>query len=80
MKHRRLTFRVDDDLLRKVDSLVRGGTYESRSHAVRDALLAQLPVMMRERLVRECAKLDPEEEVALAEEGFSADTEQWCKY
>lgn len=34
----------------------------------------------RERLAEECAKLDPGEERALAEEGLCADTEAWPEY
>ena len=32
------------------------------------------------RLVKECAKLDPLEEKAIAEEGFGEDMKTWPKY
>jgi hypothetical protein len=31
-------------------------------------------------LARECAKLDPKYEAALAEEGMSSEAEQWPEY
>lgn len=40
----------------------------------------QLPAMLKKRLEDECAKLDPEEEVALAEEGLSVDRERRFVY
>jgi hypothetical protein len=37
-------------------------------------------VAHRTRLARECAKLEPKEEKAFAEEGFSASAETWPEY
>ena len=34
----------------------------------------------KKRLARECAKLDPEYEAALAEEGMGSEAEQWPEY
>jgi hypothetical protein len=34
----------------------------------------------KSRLAQECAKLDPEFEQSLAEEGFSAEMEEWPEY
>ncbi len=49
------------------------GVYPSRSQAVRAAIEAHLTRLDRGRLARECAKLDPTGEAAMAEEGIAAD-------
>lgn len=60
---------VDEDLLREVDRWVAAGEFPNRSKAVQ-AGLASLREKRghRRRLLRELAKLNPEEEQQLAEE------------
>lgn len=43
-------------------------------------LAARLDRLVRARLVREWAKLDPREEKALAEEGLSGSRDTWPEY
>jgi Arc/MetJ-type ribon-helix-helix transcriptional regulator len=57
--------------LAQLDDLVQKHGFPSRSHAVQIAAREMLTRLGRERLARECAKLDPNEETALAEEGYS---------
>ena len=45
--------------------------FPNRSQAVEVAVQEKLSRLKRERLARECAKLDPDFERALAEEGFA---------
>ncbi len=71
---------LDDKLLRKLDRLVERGVYPSRSQAVRAAIEAQVTRLDRGRLARECAKLDPTGEAAMAEEGIAADLREWPEY
>ena len=59
----------DEKVLREVDHWVREGRYPNRSRAVQAALEGELRRQRRRSLVVEVAKLDPEEERALAEEG-----------
>ena len=63
-----------------LDRLVEQGAYPSRSRAIQDAVDERLARLTRDRLARECAKLDPEYEAALAEEGMSSEAEQWPGY
>ena len=63
-----------------LDRLVEQGAYPSRSRAIQDAVDERLARLTRDRLARECAKLDPEYEAALAEEGMSSEAEQWPEY
>jgi Arc/MetJ-type ribon-helix-helix transcriptional regulator len=64
----------------RLDRLVERGVYPSRSRAIQEAIDERLARLSRDRLARECAKLDPEYEVSLAEEGLNAETEQWPEY
>jgi Arc/MetJ-type ribon-helix-helix transcriptional regulator len=64
----------------RLDRLVERGVYPSRSRAIQEAIDDRLSRLSRDRLARECAKLDPEFEAALAEEGLKEETEQWPEY
>ncbi len=68
------------DTVKHLDRLVDEGVYPSRSRAIQDALEERLSRLSRDRLARECAKLDPEYESALAEEGLGSEVEQWPEY
>jgi metal-responsive CopG/Arc/MetJ family transcriptional regulator len=71
---------IDSDTLTRLDRLVREQRYPNRSRAIQEALDEKLHRLEENRLSRELAKLDPEEERELAEEGLSTDTEQWPEY
>jgi hypothetical protein len=43
-------------------------------------VIEKLAHLAKPRLARECAKLDPEEERALAEEGLAGSTDTWPEY
>lgn len=71
---------LDEDLLERLDRLVSGGQFPSRSRAIALAVRAQIDRVEKRRLAAECAKLDPAREQALAEEGASYDLEGWPEY
>ena len=71
---------LDSGTLRRVDRLVRDARYPNRSQAIEAAIAAQLDRLERRRLIEECAKLDPTEERALADEGLAADAVAWPEY
>lgn len=52
----------------------------NRSQAIETALAEKLERLARTRLARECAKLDPQEEKALVQEGLAAVLETWPEY
>jgi Arc/MetJ-type ribon-helix-helix transcriptional regulator len=68
------------DTVDLLDQLVEEGVYPSRSRAIQEALEERLSRLSRDRLARECAKLDPEYESALAEEGMGLEADQWPEY
>ena len=71
---------LDAKLLARLDLLVREARFSSRSQAIETALEEQLARLTRSRLARECAKLDPREEGAWAEEGLSDELTTWPEY
>lgn len=70
---------VDAGLLRDVDRLVRAGHFPNRSKVVQEALRLLVERQGRPRLLAELAKLDPDEEQALADEVYAAET-AWPAY
>lgn len=68
---------IDSTLLAELDTLVTQQVFPNRSRAIQAALEEKLTRLRRTRLARECAKLDPVEEQALAEEGMEQELETW---
>ncbi len=71
---------IQDDLLHRIDSLVGKRVFPSRSRAIQEAVREKLERFDRGRLARECAKLDPKFEQAMAEEGISRELAEWPEY
>jgi metal-responsive CopG/Arc/MetJ family transcriptional regulator len=71
---------LDEATLRRLDALVKHRVFRSRSGAIQAAVEEKLERMDRSRLARECAKLDPQQEKLLAEEGLSAEVGEWPEY
>ncbi|MEW6489526.1 MAG: ribbon-helix-helix domain-containing protein [Thermodesulfobacteriota bacterium] len=71
---------MDEELLARVDRLVKERVFPSRSRAVQEAVAEKLSRLGQGRLARECAKLDPRYEQALAEEGLAAEGDGWPEY
>ena len=62
---------IDQGLLQEVDRLVAKQVFTNRSQVVQMAVREKIARLKRRRLVEECAKLDPEYERGLAEEGMA---------
>jgi len=60
--------------------LVKSNLFPNRSKAVQEAVAEKLARLEKSRLAQECAKLDPDSEQSLAEEGFAAELEEWPEY
>lgn len=71
---------IDQDLLARLDRLVKERRFANRSRAIQEALQDKLERLERSRLARECAKLDAALEQQLAEEGLAEDLKQWPAY
>ena len=80
MSTSKVAITLDEELLKKLDRQVREGKLPNRSRAIQDAVEEKLARLDRTRLIRETAKLDPEIEQKLADEGLAEDFEEWPEY
>jgi Arc/MetJ-type ribon-helix-helix transcriptional regulator len=80
MSTAKIAITIREDVLEKLDRLVQSKVFPNRSKAVQQAVEEKLARIGRGRLARECAKLDPKFEQALAEEGVSREIDVWPKY
>ncbi len=80
MAQAKVAITLNEHLLVRLDHLVREQVFASRSQAIQEAVREKLERLTQGRLARECAKLDPEFEQRLAEEGLSAEVETWPEY
>jgi metal-responsive CopG/Arc/MetJ family transcriptional regulator len=80
MATNKVAITIDSELLSKVDLLVSQRVFPNRSKAIQEALIDKLSLLRQTRLASECAKLDPQIEQQLAEEGIEGDLTQWPIY
>jgi metal-responsive CopG/Arc/MetJ family transcriptional regulator len=80
MATNKVAITIDSDLLSKVDLLVSQRVFPNRSKAIQEALTDKLSLLRQTRLASECAKLDPQIEQQLAEEGIEGALAQWPTY
>ena len=80
MKKAKVAITLDLTLIQRLDQLVKKRFFQSRSGAIQDAVKEKLERLDRNRLARECAKLDPAFEKAMAEEGMGEELGTWPKY
>jgi len=76
----KIAITLDNDMVKKLDMLVKSNIFPNRSKAIQEAVVEKLTRMEKSRLAQECAKLDPEFEQSLAEEGFTSELEEWPEY
>lgn len=71
---------IDPEILNRLDNLVSKSVFPNRSKAISIAVAEKLSRLENNRLALECAKLDPEAEKFLAEEGLRQEMESWPDY
>lgn len=76
----KIAISIDNKTLKQLDILVKSNFFPNRSKAIQQAVIEKLMRIEKSRLAQECAKLDPEFEQSMAEEGFSSELEEWPKY
>ncbi len=76
----KITISMDEQLLNRLDTLVRSHMFPNRSQAVQAAVQEKIARIGKTRLAQECAKLNPMEEQSMAEEGLAAEVSQWPPY
>ena len=80
MTKTKIAITIDKNTLLQLDHLVANQGYPSRSLAIQEALDEKLEKITKNRLARECLKLDYALEKKLAEEGISEEVKQWPEY
>lgn len=68
---------LDRGLVDELDELESRGSFPSRSQAIEAAVAEKPGRLARTRLAREAARLHPEEEKAIAEEGMAGELASW---
>jgi len=76
----KIAITLNQNTLERLDRLVKNHIFPNRSRAIQGAVQEKLERMEHSRLARECAKLDPDFEKAMAEEGLSEELSEWPKY
>ena len=76
----KIAITLEEETLRRIDQLVKKRAFPSRSRAIQEAVQEKLEKIDRNRLARECAKLDPKFEHAMAEQGLSEELAEWPEY
>jgi len=76
----KIAITLENDTLKRLDMLVKSNFFPNRSKAIQEAVAEKLTRMEKSRLAQECAKLDPDFERSLAEEGFTSELEEWPEY
>lgn len=71
---------LDEKIVGRLDQLVKQEAYSNRSQAIEAALRDKLQRLDRTRLARELARLDPDQERALADEGIATDGAAWPEF
>ena len=80
METAKVAISINKKTLKRLDRLVKDQVFANRSKAIQEAVEDKLNRLERTRLARECAKLDPIAEQAMAEEGLSEELHGWPEY
>ena len=76
----KIAITIDNNLLKEIDLLVKWNLFPNRSKAIQEAIADKLKRLKKTRLAQECARLDPDFEQNMAEEGFSMEIDEWPRY
>jgi Arc/MetJ-type ribon-helix-helix transcriptional regulator len=80
MSTTKIAITLDQKLVSRLDRLVKQRVFANRSKAIQAAVADKLARLERGRLAAECAKLDPRQEQAMAEEGMGQELAAWPEY
>jgi Arc/MetJ-type ribon-helix-helix transcriptional regulator len=77
MAKAKIAVTIDEEVVGRIDKLVKQKAFVNRSQAIEAAVRDTLARMDRSRLARESAKLDPSGEREIADEGLLEDARLW---
>jgi metal-responsive CopG/Arc/MetJ family transcriptional regulator len=76
----KIAITIEKKILTRLDRLVKESVFPNRSKAIQQAIEEKINHLEKDKLILECEKLDPQEEMKLAEEGFALEKDQWPEY
>ena len=76
----KIAISIEEEILGRLDLLVKSRVFPNRSKAIQEAVKEKLNKIENNRLEVECSKLNPEFEQALADEGMSMEIDEWPEY
>ncbi|MEA3469352.1 MAG: ribbon-helix-helix domain-containing protein [Thermodesulfobacteriota bacterium] len=76
----KIAITIEEDMLNRLDLLVKSHFFPNRSKAIQEAVSEKLHRIESNRFEIECAKLNPAFEQALADEGISSEIQEWPEY
>jgi len=76
----KIAISIDQNILIRLDLLVKEHLFQNRSRAIQEAVVEKLKRLEDDSLARECSKLDPLYEQNLSEEDFALVMEEWPDY
>ena len=80
MNKDKIAITMDRNIIKQLDRLIKEHIFTNRSRAIQEAVQEKLERMKRSRLAKECARLNPSFEKAMAEEGVSEELSKWPEY
>lgn len=80
MNSSKIAITLETNMLAQVDALVQNHTFPNRSRVIQAAVKEKLSRLNRSLLAQECAKLNPQDEKSLADEGLTEDLSEWPEY
>ena len=80
MSTSKVAITLDEKTLSRLHRLVQARVFPNRSKAIQEAVDEKLSRIDRRRLARECSKLEPKFEKALAKDGLSEELAEWPEY
>lgn len=80
MNKNKIAITLDQDIVARLDLLVRQHIFLNRSKAIQEAMREKIEQIDHTRLMKECEKLDPDFEKAMANEGLSEELIKWPEY
>ena len=80
MNKKKVAITLDMQSIGELDRLVEENVFPNRSQAIQEAISEKLQRLKKTRLMVESAKLEPQFEKGLAEEGLTEDVKEWPEY
>ena len=76
----KITISMEQQLLEKIDQMVKNKTFGNRSQAIQSAVKDKINRIEHIRLAKECKKLNIRFEQELADEGLIMELDEWPEY